>query len=42
MYVGDTNNSNGPYQLFSEILDNSLDEMGEGHGKEIIVNVDTK
>ena len=42
MYVGDTNNSNGPYQLFSEILDNSLDEMGEGYGKEIVVNVDTK
>lgn len=38
MYIGDM----GPYQLFSEILDNSLDEMGEGHGKEIIVNVDTK
>lgn len=39
MYVGETNN---PYQLFSEVLDNSLDEMGEGFGNEIIVEVDTK
>lgn len=31
-----------PYQLFSEVLDNSLDEMGEGFGDEIIVEVDTK
>ena len=38
MYISD----NGPFQLFSEVLDNSLDEMGEGYGKEIIVNVDTK
>lgn len=38
MYIGDE----GPYQLFSEVLDNSLDEMGEGHGNEIIVTVDTK
>lgn len=38
MYISD----NGPMQLFSEVLDNSLDEMGEGHGNEIIVNVDTK
>lgn len=38
MYIGD----NGPYQLFSETLDNSLDEMGEGYGDEILVIVDTK
>lgn len=38
MYISD----NGPFQLFSEVLDNSLDEIGEGYGKEIIVNVDTK
>lgn len=46
MYIGDLNDKNGkalgPYQLFSEILDNSLDEMGEGHGNEILVIVDTK
>ena len=35
MYIGD----NGPYQLFSETLDNSLDEMGEGYGDEILVIV---
>lgn len=38
MYIGDQ----GPYQLFSETLDNALDEMGEGFGDEILVIVDTK
>lgn len=38
MYISD----NGAYQLFSETLDNALDEMGEGFGDEILVIVDTK
>ena len=39
MYIGEAETA---FQLFSEILDNSLDELGEGHGEEIKVIIDTK
>ena len=39
MYIGEAENA---FQLFSEILDNSLDELGEGYGEEIKVIIDTK
>lgn len=39
MYIGEADN---PYQLFSEVIDNSFDEMGEGYGEEILVIIDTK
>lgn len=39
MYIGEAETA---FQLFSEILDNSLDELGEGHGEEIKVIINTK
>lgn len=39
MYIGSAEN---PFQEISEIMDNSLDELAEGYGNEIIVTVDTK
>ena len=39
MYIGEAENA---FQLFSEILDNSLDELGEGNGNEIKVVIDTE
>lgn len=39
MYIGDAND---PSHLFSEALDNALDEIQSGYGDRIIVSVDTE
>lgn len=38
MYIGDAID---PSQLFSEILDNAVDELQSGYGKKIIISIDT-
>lgn len=40
MYIGE--HTKDPRMLYSEILDNAVDEMQAGYGDKIVVNVDTK
>lgn len=40
MYIGE--HTKDPRMLYSEILDNAVDEMQAGYGNKIVVNVDTK